>query len=101
VREREDVLRQTATNIDVALALRGFCNDQHRYPEQLEELVPKYLAKMPVDQFTGGSPIYRQTEAGYLLYSVGPNTKDEGGRKDGKADDIAVTVDSTNDEPEP
>jgi hypothetical protein len=101
VREGEDVLRQTATNIDVALALRGFCNDQHRYPEQLEELVPKYLAKMPVDQFTGGSPIYRQTGAGYLLYSVGPNTRDDGGRTDGKADDLAVTVDSTNDEPEP
>jgi hypothetical protein len=46
-------------------------------------------------------PIYRRTEAGYLLYSVGPNVTDEGGRKDGKADDIAVTMDSTIDGPEP
>jgi hypothetical protein len=92
VRESEDVLRQTSTNIDVALALCEFQNDQNRYPEQLEQLVPKYLAKMPVDQFTGAKPIYRRTEAGYLLYSVGPNVTDEGGRKDGKADDIAVTL---------
>jgi hypothetical protein len=95
------VLRQTATNIDLALTLDRFRNDEQRYPEQLEALVPKYLAKMPVDQFTGGSPIYRQTEAGYLLYSVGPNTKDDGGRKDGKADDIAVTVDGMTNEREP
>jgi hypothetical protein len=92
VREGEDVLRQTATHIDVALALCEFRNDRDRYPEQLAELVPKYLAKMPVDQFTGTKPIYRRTEAGYLLYSVGPNMKDEDGRKDGKADDLAVTI---------
>jgi hypothetical protein len=92
VREGEDVLRQTATNIDVALTLCEFRNDQHRYPEKLEELVPNYLAKMPQDEFTDGPPIYRQTKAGYLLYSVGPNTKDEGGRKDATADDLAVTM---------
>jgi hypothetical protein len=100
VREGEDLLRQTATNMDVALALYRFKNDQHRYPEQLEQLVPEYLAKMPVDQFNGAPPIYRRTKAGYLLYSVGPNTKDDGGRKDGNADDIAVTMDSMIDEPE-
>jgi hypothetical protein len=92
VRESEDVLRQTSTNIDVALALCEFRNDENRYPEQLEQLVPKYLAKMPVERFTGAKPIYRRTEAGYLLYSVGPNMKDEDGRKDGNADDIAVTL---------
>jgi hypothetical protein len=92
VRESEDVLRQTSTNIDVALALCEFRNDENRYPEQLEQLVPEYLAKMPVDRFTGAKPIYRRTEAGYLLYSVGPNMKDEDGRKDGNADDIAVTL---------
>ena len=92
VRAGEDVLRQTAIHIDVALALCEFRNDRDRYPEQLAELVPKYLAKMPVDQFTGVMPIYRRTEAGYLLYSVGPNMKDEDGRKDGKADDLAVTI---------
>jgi hypothetical protein len=74
------------------LALCEYRNDRDRYPEQLAELVPKYLAKMPVDQFTGMMPIYRRTEAGYLLYSVGPNVTDEGGRKDGKADDLAVTI---------
>lgn len=73
VREGEDVLRQTASNIDVAIALCEFRNDRDRYPEQLEQLVPKYLGKMPMDQFIGVMPIYRRTEAGYLLYSVGPN----------------------------
>ncbi|MDA9859254.1 hypothetical protein N9D23_14135 [Rubripirellula sp.] len=54
VREGEDVLRQTASNVEVAIALCEFRNDRDRYAEQLEQLVPKYLGKMPVDQFTGG-----------------------------------------------
>jgi len=90
-REAEDSSRQIASNIDVTLVLREFCNDQHRYPDQLKELIPQYLTEIPVDQFSGSPPIYRRTEAGYLLYSVGPNMIDEGGRKDRTADDIAVT----------
>jgi len=90
-REAEDSSRQIALNIDVTLALRKFCIDQHRFPDQLKELVPQDLAEMPVDQFSGSPPIYRRTEAGYLLYSVGPNMIDEGGRNDRTADDITVT----------
>jgi len=40
---------------------------------------PKYLAKIPIDLFSARRFIYRATEMGYLLYSVGVNGKDESG----------------------
>jgi hypothetical protein len=35
-----------------------------------------------MDLFTGKELKYRQLEKGYLLYSVGPNMKDDGGEGD-------------------
>ena len=49
------------------------------YPEKLEELVPKYMGAVPVDGFSGEALIYRKTEKGYVVYSVGVNRKDDGG----------------------
>ena len=95
-----------AAHIFQCAPIRAFDWDEalktgNAYYDRMVQLVPKYLGKMPVDQFSGVMPIYRRTEAGSLLYSVGPNMKDEDDRKDGKADDLAVIVDSTIDEPEP
>ena len=63
--------------------------------------MPKYVAAVPKDIFSGGELNYRQKGDGYLLYSVGPNGTDDGGRNqwdnpdDAKlsgCDDIAVRV---------
>jgi hypothetical protein len=55
-------------------------HDRGAYPATLCELRPAYLAEMPIDPFNDHEFHYRREDDGYLLYSVGPNGKDDGGR---------------------
>ena len=64
----------------LAFALAGYRHDHHNYPKTLNELVPKYIDAVPKDRFTDGDLHYKSEKGGYLLYSVGPNGKDDGGR---------------------
>lgn len=50
-----------------------------RLPESLDDLVPRILEALPHDPFTAAPPLYRRTADGYVVYSVGPNLKDDGG----------------------
>ncbi len=64
----------------VAMALHAHKLYHHRYPENLNALVPGYLKEIPTDPFGGEKPLrYRQSGDKYLLYSVGPDGKDDGG----------------------
>lgn len=64
-----------------ALALERFRNAQHRYPEKLDELVPQFLPALVNDPMDGQPYRYRRTPEGrYLIYSVGLNGKDDGGK---------------------
>jgi len=84
-----------------ALAVEQFGNQHGRLPERLNELTPILLAEVPEDPFTGAELKYRRTEKGYLIYSVGPDRKDDGGleqseRKrssDGRSYDLPFIVD--------
>ena len=61
----------------------------------MDALAPKYLKEIPGDIFSGKALIYRITEDGYLLYSVGVNGQDEGGRSFEDVppgDDLAVRM---------
>ena len=49
------------------------------YPPSLDDLVPDYIPDLPEDPFSGESFVYTSTESGYLLYSVGPDMRDDGG----------------------
>ena len=64
-----------------ALAIRLYQLDRGRRPTKLEELVPRYLAAVPVDPFTkDGQPIRSLLDADRpLLYSVYKNGEDDGG----------------------
>jgi len=43
--------------------------------------VPSYLKSIPNDPFVEKKPlIYKKTAKGYLLYSVGPDGVDDGGK---------------------
>ena len=92
--------RQTKRNLaTLALALASYHANHGKYPKALAELIPKYLAMIPKDAFSDGDLHYRLDGDGYLLYSVGPNGKDEGGRNclaDRKRD--SSDDDSTTDE---
>jgi len=75
-----DRMEQTQINLHVAFALAAYRADTGRYPARLDELAPRYLAKVPGDMFSGGPLVYRPDGNGYLLYSVGVNGQDDEGR---------------------
>ena len=62
-----------------ALALRCYRLDHGELPPALADLVPEYLAEVPVDPFSGRPLVYRRQDGEYLLYSVGPDGQDDGG----------------------
>ena len=64
----------------LAFALAEYRARHGSYPAKLADLVPKYVAAVPQDIFSGGALHYTLQGDGYLLYSVGPNGKDDGGR---------------------
>ena len=71
------------TTIDmaaVACALERHRLANGRYPEQLDLLVPRCIAKIPTDVITGELLKYRREPDGtFVLYSVGWNETDDGG----------------------
>ena len=86
---------QTHRNLHLAFALAAFRADTGHYPAKLDELAPKYLDNIPNDLFSDKPLIYKLDGDGYLLYSVGPNGKDDAGKTqddEPKGDDIAVRM---------
>lgn len=102
VAEAEVRLVVKRSMVIVALALEEFKLDHRTYPDELSELSPDYFESLPHDAFTGRPLKYQKQDAGYLLYSAGPNGQDDRGENDryalffdgddGKdhADDIAI-----------
>jgi hypothetical protein len=65
----------------VTLALHAFQVEHGHYPASLAELTPAYLKKLPDDPFAAqGTFKYLVQGTSYVLYSVGPDGKDDGGR---------------------
>jgi hypothetical protein len=65
----------------VACALERYRLAQGQFPESMEALSPRFLQKIPHDIITGAPLIYRRTADGqFILYSVGWNEKDDGGK---------------------
>ena len=65
---------------NLAFVLAAYRADHGSYPAKLADLVPKYIVELPRDIFNDAEPHYRRENAGYVLYSVGSNGKDDGGR---------------------
>jgi hypothetical protein len=77
------VLRtQTLSNeAQIACALERYRLARGDYPAELGALVPQFIEKLPRDLINGQPLIYRRTEDGsFLLYSVGWNETDDGGK---------------------
>jgi hypothetical protein len=64
----------------IGTALREYRELHGRYPESLDKLVPELLPEVPLDRFTLQPLQYRATETTFLLYSVGANGVDDGGK---------------------
>ena len=64
-----------------ALALRAYKLDHGADPLTLSALVPGYLQAVPADPFALSGPLhYKHLGMKPLLYSVGPDGKDDGGK---------------------
>jgi hypothetical protein len=63
----------------VSFALRAYKADHGAYPANLEALSPAYLNAIPIDVFSAGPLKYKVTGKSCILYSVGPDGKDNGG----------------------
>ena len=64
------------------IALLQFRKENARLPEHLAEVIPKYLAEVPIDVFSGKPLIYRVDKNGkdLTIYSIGMDQVDDGGR---------------------
>lgn len=75
-------LAQTAVDLAaLACALERYRLADGEFPTTLDALVPRFVAKLPDDILTGEPLKYRRTDAGgFVLYSVGFNQVDDGGK---------------------
>ena len=65
----------------MACALERYHLAHGEYPEMLEALAPQFIETIPHDVINGQPLHYRRTDDGkFLLYSVGWNEKDDGGK---------------------
>lgn len=63
-----------------ALAVKLYQRAKKRLPDSLDLLVPVYLPAVPQDSFNKFAPLtYVKTGKKFLLYSFGPDCKDDGG----------------------
>jgi hypothetical protein len=56
---------------DLALAMSGYRAQNNAYPAKLEELVPEYIDRIPVDPFDGKPLKMKSVDGDLDLYSVG------------------------------
>jgi hypothetical protein len=61
-------------------------------PTSLADLVPQYLQSIPDDPFSGKPLVYRRDDDGYIVYSVGSNRADDGGKIGDTALDIGLRI---------
>lgn len=71
------------------LAAAAYAHEHNRLPESLDQLVPKYLPKVPEDILSdppGVNLRFKKTDAGCMIYSVGRNRRDDEGRTEQDAE---------------
>lgn len=98
----QDSENLTAIRLDLirlGFAVKVIQRKYARYPKALSELAPDFVKEIPLDPASGKSFIYRRTNQGAKIYSVGKNNKDDQGHASWDddaahegADDITVRV---------
>jgi len=66
----------------VALAIERFRIARSQWPESLDSLVPEFIVKIPMDPFDAKPLRYRRLNDGVVIYSIGPDEEDNGGKLD-------------------
>jgi len=74
-----EILRQKRDVALTVIALEFYKRKRGSYPESLNDLVPDFLAEVPIDRFDGAPLRYGVRNGVPFLYSVGTNQIDDGG----------------------
>ncbi len=72
--------RRRAAKSAVAVERYRLAHDGH-LPENLEALVPDFLKEVPPDPFDGNPLRFRPLSPGFVVYSIGANRVDDGGKE--------------------
>jgi hypothetical protein len=64
----------------IACALERYRLAHNQYPDELNALTPQFTGALPKDPIKGGEFKYRRTGDAFLLYSIGWNATDDGGK---------------------
>lgn len=73
----------------IVCALYAYYSERGSFPENLQELVPSYMEKVPEDPFArDGKYIYVKNLTGFTLYSTGSDGIDGGGKS--QKEDIII-----------
>ncbi len=90
--------RENVAAGDASVAAMNLGIVAHRYqlkngklPDALDDLVPEFIPFVPIDPFDGKPMKYERSNDDVLIYSVGPNGKDDGDSPK-KNDDIVFTL---------
>ena len=66
---------------DAALAVQRYRLKFKKLPDKLVDLVPEYLKSVSKDPFDGNDLRYKKLDAGFEVYSIGPDLSDDGGKE--------------------
>ncbi len=67
----------------VALAVERYRMANGKLPDSFDDLVPKFLEVVPKDPFDGKPLKYKKLDPGFVIYSVGDDLSDDGGKERG------------------
>jgi hypothetical protein len=79
----------------LAVAMAAYRAKHGAYPEKLKQLVPEQIDHIPIDPFDAQPLKMLRNEHGLVLYSIGPNKKDDRGATipgDWRSGDITVRL---------
>ncbi len=82
--ERHDLAAAHLRLVIEELALRCYRCDLGSAPTRFGQIVPKYLHCSPLDPFSGNPLVYCPQGTNWLLYSIGPDRVDDGGKPAGR-----------------
>ncbi len=77
--ELTEVAQLTVAN--TGLAIERYRVSHGQLPTGLDDLVPGYLSQVPQDPFDGRPLRYRRLEPGFIVYSIGSDETDDGGKQ--------------------
>lgn len=79
-REKHDLAAGHLRLLSIELALRAYQCSNGKPAAGLTDLLPNYLQRIPVDPFSNHGFIYHPGATNWLLYSLGPDRVDDGGK---------------------